>query len=106
MGQQRPRRRQRVGAPGTDRSDSKVRLEHIARSREDERLLLIRDHQQRLEPPQKAIGAPVFTQLDAGSGEVSLVFLELGFEALEQCESVRGATGESSDHTAVPQASY
>ena len=35
------------------------------------------------EAAQGAIGAPIFGQLNGGAGEVTLVFFELGFKALE-----------------------
>ena len=49
-------------------------------------LVVVGDHQQRLEPAQHAIGAPVLGQLDGGAAQVAVVLLELRLELLEQRE--------------------
>ena len=66
-------------------------------------LLVVGDDEQGLEPAEEAVGAPVLAQLDAGAGEVLLVLLELGLEALEEREGVGGAAGEAGEDLPSPR---
>ena len=61
--------------------------------------------QQRLEPPQRAVGAPVLGELDRGAREVA-VLLELALEALEQREGIRRAAGKAREHLVVVQPAH
>ena len=63
------------------------------------------DAQQRLQPAQTPIAAPILRKLDRRAREVA-EFLELAFEALEQGEGVGGAAGESREHLAAVQAAH
>ena len=66
-------------------------------------LLAVGHDQQRLQPAQHAVGAPVLGQLDRGAREVAAVLLQLGLEALEQRERVGRRAGEARQHPAVVQ---
>ena len=73
-------------------------LEHVAVAGDDQRSFAIGHREHRLEPAQDAVGAPVLGELDRRAQQVALVLFELGFEALEQREGVRGAAGESGEN--------
>ncbi len=61
--------------------------------------------QQGLEAPQRAVGAPVFGELDRRTREVA-VLLQLALEALEQRERIGRAAGESREHLVAVQAAH
>src|ERR1700746_132951 len=82
---------------GADRGDVVIGLDHVAVAGDDEELLRVPDQQQRLEPPQIAVRAPVLGELDGGAGEIA-VLLELALEALEEREGIGGAAGEPGEH--------
>ena len=58
------------------------------------------------EAAQDAVGAPVLGQFHGGAQQVALMLLQLGFEALEQGEGVRGAAGESGKDPVVIEAAH
>ena len=93
--QQRLRRGLRVRAAGTDRDQAVLGFEHVAVAGDDQRGRLVGDREQRLEPAEAALGAPVLGQLDRGAGEIAAVLLELLLEQLEQRERVGGRAGET-----------
>ncbi len=64
-------------------------------------MLVIGDDEQRLEPPQHAIGAPVFGQLDRGPRQIRWIALELLLEFLEQREGIGGCARESGEDLPV-----
>ena len=64
------------------------------------------DEQHRLEPAQRAIGAPVARQLDRGALEIAAVLFELALEAAEQREAVGRRAGKSRQHAVVVQAPH
>ena len=45
-------------------------------------------------------------QLDGGTDQMALVFLQLAFKAFEQGEGIGGGTGEAGDHLTVVQAAH
>ena len=92
--QERPRGRQRVGAARTDGRRVTVGLDHVAGAREHQRLVVVGHQQQRLQPAQHPVGAPILGQLDGGAGEVPAVLLEPRLELLEQRDAVGGGAGE------------
>ena len=104
--EQRPGRRLRIGAARADRDDAELGLEHVARAGDDERRAAVRHSEHRLEPAQDAIRTPILRELDRGARELTLVFLELGFEALEQRERVGRRSGEAREHAVVVQAAH
>ena len=53
--------------------------------------------EQRLEPPQHAVAAPVLGQLHGRAREVARIALELLLELLEQREGVGGGAGETGE---------
>ena len=59
-----------------------------------------------LQPAQHAVGAPVLGQLDRRAHQVALVLLELGLEALEEREGVRGGAGEAGQHLVVVELAH
>src|ERR1700723_585005 len=77
-----------------------LRLDDIARSRDDVSALGIGDAEQGLQAPQAAIAAPVLCQLDGRAREIA-EFLQLALEALEQRESICRSPGKSSQYLAV-----
>ena len=93
--EQRAGRRERVGAARADRGGVAVGLDDVARPREQQRLFPIGDQQQRLEPAEHPVGAPVLGQLDRRAGEVAAVLLEAGLELLEQRDAVGGGARRS-----------
>ena len=87
--------RQRIRAAGTDRADPVVGLDHIAVPGHEKCGLGIRHDQQRFEMPQGAVLAPFLRQLDRGFRQISLMFLQLPFEPLEQGKRVRRRPGKT-----------
>src|SRR5215472_17778055 len=106
MIEQGPGGGERVRPTGPDRRGAEVRLDDVPCPAEDEGPLDVGHDQQRLEPPEEAVGAPVLPQLHAGPGEVGLVLLELRLEALEEGEGVGGAPGEASEDAAVTEPAH
>src|SRR5690606_20388224 len=104
--EQRPRRRVRVGAAGTDGHDVALRLQHVAVAGDDERGGRIRHAQHGFEVAQHAVGAPVLGQFHGGAHEVALVLLQLALEALEQGERIRGAAREAGEDAVVVETPY
>ncbi len=68
-------------------------------------LVGVRDAEQRLQPAQAAVGAPVLGQFDGGAGEVA-EFFQFPLESFEQGEGVRGAAGKAGEHFPVVQAPH
>ena len=64
-------------------------------------MLLVGDDEQRLEPAQHAVAAPVLGQLDGGARHVAGIALELLLELLEQRHRVGGGAGEPGDDLAA-----
>ena len=62
------------------------------------------DDEQRLEPAQHAVAAPVLGELDGGAREVARVALELLLELLEERERVGGRAGEAGEQLAAARA--
>src|SRR6185312_1178749 len=90
---------------GADGSGVDIRLDDIAVAGDHEELARVADEQQRLEPPQIAVGAPVLRKLDGGTSEVA-VFLELALEALEEREGIRRPAGKAGDHLVVVELAH
>ena len=65
--------------------------------RDDEAVLAVGDDEQRLEPAQHAVAAPVLGQLDRGARQVAGIALELLLELLEQRERVGRGAGEAGE---------
>jgi len=82
-----------------------VGLDHVAGAGEDQRALLVRDDQQRLEPAQEPVRAPVLGQLHRGACQVLVEILQFSFEPLEEGERVRRRAGETREDRAVAEAS-
>ena len=78
-----------------------VGLYDVARAGEEQDLLAIGHQQQRLEPAQHAIGAPVLGQLDRGAAQAAVELLQLGFELVEQGQGVGRGAGESRQHAII-----
>src|SRR3954470_7519393 len=89
-----------------DGDDAMLRLKHVARAGDDQRMLLVRHGQHRFEPPQDAVGAPILGELDCRAHEITLMLVELALEALEEREGVGGAAGETGQDAIVMQAPH
>ncbi len=63
----------------------------------------VNDGQQRLEPPQGAVGSPFLGQLRGGPRDVGGKIAELGFEPLQQRERIGAAAGKPRDHLSLGQ---
>ena len=103
--EQRECRGLRERAAGTDGHQRVLGLDHVAVAGHDERRRLVRDAEQRLEPAQAAVGAPVLRELDRGAREVA-VLLQLALEPLEQREGIGRAAGEPGDHASLVQPAH
>ena len=103
--EQRARGRLRVRAARADREQLVLGLDHVAGARDQERLLLVGDDQERLEPAQHPIRAPILRELDCGA-RAGCRACRACLEVLEQRERVGGAACEARDHLAVMQASH
>src|SRR5688572_6396599 len=97
VGRERARRREREGSARADGHDRFLWLDHVAVAGDDEGGLLIRDAEERLEPPECAVGAPVLGELDRRTREVA-VLLELALEALKEREGVGRAAREAREN--------
>ena len=106
VGHQRARRCQREGSAGADADHAVVRLDDVAGARDDERHVRVGHHQERLQAPQRAVGAPLLRQLHRRPRQVAAVFLQLRLEALEEREGVRRRAGEAGHHAAVVQLAH
>ena len=103
MPDQRSGRRDGIGTTGPDRHDAVIRLDEIARARQQERGRLVRHDQQGLQPAQRPVRPPVFGQLDGRPLEVAAILIQLRFEARKQGEGIRGRAGESRQDGVVVQ---
>src|SRR5262245_34169492 len=102
--EQRSRRRLSVGSARPDRDQPVLWFQDVARAGDHERTLAVGDGEHRLEPPQDAIGPPVFCKLHRRSHQVALMLFELGLEALEQGEGVGRPAGEARKDAIVVEA--
>ena len=98
---ERARRGEREVAAGADGADAVLGLDHVAGAGDDERRLAVGHDEQRLEPAEQAVGAPVLRQLDRGAPQVAVHLLQLRLEALEQRERVGARAGEAGEHAVV-----
>ena len=106
VGHQRARGGERVRAAGADGEDAVVGLDDVAGAGDDEAVLLVDDDEQRLEPAEHAVAAPVLGQLDRGAREVVRIALELLLELLEEREGVGRGAGEAGEHLAAAQRAH
>ena len=102
---ERLRRRLRVGAARADREQVVLGLDDVAGAGDQQRVLRVRDDQQRLEPAQHAVRAPVLGELDGRAHEVA-VLLQLGLEVLEQREGIGRTAGKTREHLALVEAAH
>lgn len=93
-------------ATRTDGNDALLRFDHVTVSRDHQRGLGIGNREQGLEPSEHAIGTPLLGKLHRSTNELAAVFLEPGFETLEQREGVGSAAGEPRQHTPLMQAAH
>ena len=96
------RGRLRIRAARADREQLVLGLDHVAGAGDQQRLRRVGDDQQRLEPAQHAVRAPILRELDRSAREIA-VLLELALEVLEQRERVGGAACKAGEHLAVMQ---
>ena len=80
--------REGIVAARANRNHSVIGLDDIARSGEQKALFAIRYQKQSFESAQNAVGAPVFGELNGGSGEIAGIVFELGLKALQQGKSI------------------
>jgi hypothetical protein len=86
--------------------DAVLGFQHVAVAGDDQRGILVRHGQHGLEAAQHAVGAPVLGEFDGRAHQMALVFLQLGLEALEQCECVGRGAGETRQHLAVVELAH
>src|SRR6476659_7103907 len=103
MHEQRARGGECVGATGPDGENAVVRLDDVAGTRDDEPVILVADHEQRLETTQHAIAAPARRELNRRPRKILGIALELLLELLEESECVGGGARESREHLASLQ---
>ena len=72
--EQRLRRGQRERPAGADRDQAVLGLDHVAVAGDRAASFLVGHREQRFEPAEAAVGAPVLGQLDRGAGEVAPCF--------------------------------
>jgi hypothetical protein len=88
----RARGRERIIAARADRGDhAALGLQHVAIAGDDQRQVLVGDDQHRLQIAEIFVGAPVLGELDRGAQQLAVMALELGFQPLEQSESVKAS---------------
>src|SRR5205085_167719 len=87
--------REGVRAAGADRDYAVVGLDQLPIARDDEAVLPVRDGEERLEPTEHPIAAPVLRQLHRGTRDVPGIPLELLLELLEQRERIGDRAGEA-----------
>src|SRR5688572_14174676 len=95
----------RVRAAGADAEKIVLGLDDVAGARDQQRVFLVGDDKERLEPAQHAVRAPILRELDRRAHEIT-VLRELGLEELEQRERVGGAAREPGDDLAVVEATH
>jgi hypothetical protein len=93
--EQRARCRLGVGPARPDRDQAVLGLDHVAVAGDHEGVLVVRHCQQRLQPAQRAVGAPVLREFHRRPHHVSGVLLQHALEAFEQRERVGGSAGEA-----------
>src|SRR5215471_18051930 len=86
--------------------DAVLGFEHIARARDDQRRVQVPHRQHRFQPAQHAVRTPVLGELHGRPLQLTLVFLELRLEALEERERVGGRAGEPRQHAVVVDAPH
>ena len=102
--QQRPGRRLRIRPAGAYRDQSRFGFDDVSHAGDDQRGFAVGDGEHRLQAPQHPVGAPILGELDRGAQQISLVFVELRLEALEQRERIRRPPGEARENLVVVQA--
>src|SRR5262245_17618787 len=78
-----------------DGRDPAIRLNHIALAAEQEGLVPVRDEQQGLQMPQELVSTPILGELDGRAAEVSMVLLQLRFEAAEERKRIRSRSSKA-----------
>src|SRR5579859_3213174 len=78
------RRGQRKAAAGTDGAQTIIRLDDVAVAGKEKSGFSVRDDEQRLKVPQRAILAPLLGKLDGRFLQVTGVLLKLAFKTLEK----------------------
>jgi hypothetical protein len=101
VGGERPRRGQRERAARADGDEAVVRLDDLAAAGDEERALAVDAGQRRVEPAQRAVGAPLLGQRDAGALELPGVTPDLLLEAVEQRQGIAGGAGDAGEHLAL-----
>src|SRR5688500_12209700 len=84
VARERFRRSERVRPAGSDTDDPFVGLNQIAVARQQEYRRLVQYDEHRLEASQRAVGPPVFGQLDRRTLEVPSILFQFGFETREE----------------------
>src|SRR5687768_13734229 len=92
-----------IRAPGSDGENSVVGLDDVSGAGDDEAVLAVDDDEQRLEPAEHAVAAPVLRELDGGARQVARVALELLLELLEEGERVGRGSGEAGEQLAAAE---
>src|SRR5208283_4517285 len=80
-----------------------VRLDHVSRAAQHKRRRRVADDQQRLQMPQHPVRPPVLGQLHGTASQVSRVLFQLGLEAPEERERIRGRSRKPRQHLVLIQ---
>ena len=96
----------RERAAAADGNDAVLRFQHIAHTRDNQRVLTVSDRKHRFQAAQHAVGAPILGEFHRRAHQVALMLFELGLKALEQGECVRGSAGKTREDFLVIQAPY
>ena len=94
------------GPARADGEDALVRRDDVARAREEERGLRVRDDEERLELAERLLRAPVRRELDGRALELAVELLELLLEAREERDGVRRGAREAREDLPVEEAPH
>lgn len=97
-------RGQSKASAGADGAQPIIRLDDVAVAGKKKSGFRIRDDEQRLEMPQRAILAPLLGKFDGRFLQIAGMFLELAFETLEEGDGVGGRTSKTGDDFVVEEA--
>ena len=101
MFHQRPCRCERKIASRADRDDSVIRLDDLARSRNNQGLFPAEDSEKSLELPEIFVRAPELCQLDRSPEKIAVILLQLILEPFKERERIRRGAGETGENRVV-----
>ncbi len=99
--QQGPRGGQREVASRPDGDDAVVRLDQLSGTAQEKAVLQVSHHQQRLQPAEDPVAAPVLGQLHRCPRQVAGIAVQLLLELFVERERIGDGAGESGQHLAA-----